>query len=95
MIVEKELLVFKCNAFLKQRQMNDLYNSIHQQKDTGIIIVPPYVEPILVPAGTEIKISEFVPEKENRLDFKQNGAMNPDEIRKLYDITKKNMRELV
>lgn len=64
MIAEKKLLVFKCNALLRPREMNDLYRSIHQQKDTGIIIVPPYVEPILVPTGTEIKISEFIPEKE-------------------------------
>lgn len=64
MIAEKDLLVLKCNAFLKSREMSVLYRSVCEQAETGVIIVPPYVEPILIPAGTEIKISEFVPPNE-------------------------------
>lgn len=61
MTAEKDILVLKCNAFLRPKEMDELYRSIHAQKDTGVIIVPPYIEPILVHEGTEIKISEFVP----------------------------------
>ncbi|WP_297183371.1 hypothetical protein [Bacteroides caecimuris] len=45
--------------------MNALYRSVYEQMEAGVIVVvPPYVEPILVPAGTEVKISEFVPSNE-------------------------------
>ena len=64
MIAEKDILVLKCNAFLRPKEMTVLYLSVYEQMDTGIVIVPPYVEPILVPAGTEIKISEFVSSNE-------------------------------
>lgn len=69
MVAEKDLLVLKCKAFLKLKEMGALYRSVLEQKETGVIVLPPYVEPILVPAGTEIKISEFVPtnEKDSRL----------------------------
>ncbi len=61
MVAEKDLLVLKCNAFLKEREFNALYRAIYEQREAGVIIVPPYIEPILVPEGTEIRISEFVP----------------------------------
>lgn len=61
MVNDKNLLVLRCNAFLKQREMSMLYRAIHEQMETGVIIVPPYIDVILVPEGTEIKISEFMP----------------------------------
>lgn len=70
MIAEKDLLVLKCNAFLKPREMSALYRYVYEQMETGLIIVPPYVEPILIPARTEVKISEFVPPNEKG---EQNG----------------------
>lgn len=60
MIAEKDVLILKCNAFLNQRNMNILYRSIHEQMETGVVMIPPYVDPVLVPAGTEIKVCEFV-----------------------------------
>ena len=65
MIAEKDILVLKCNAFLRPKEMNALYRSVYEQMEAGVIVVvPPYVEPILVTAGTEVKISEFVPSNE-------------------------------
>lgn len=46
-----------------------MIESIRAQKETGVIVVPPYVDVIWVPAGTEVRFSEYdisqkIPEKE-------------------------------
>lgn len=64
MIAEKDILVLKCNAFLKPKEMGALYSYVLNQMEAGVVLLPVYVDPVLVPAGTEIKISEFVPSNE-------------------------------
>ena len=41
MIAEKDILVLKCNAFLRPKEMNALYRSVYEQMEAGVIVVVP------------------------------------------------------
>ncbi len=98
MTAEKDILVLKCNAFLRPKEMNELYRSIHAQKDTGVILVPPYIEPILVHEGTEIKISEFIPGNkkvdEAQIHFTPNIEVNTMDAKAEIKKVIKNARKV-
>ncbi len=54
-----DILVVKVNMFLRNKEMEALYKYILEQRDTGLIIMPIYCEPILVPKDVEIKFEEL------------------------------------
>lgn len=61
--MDKDILIVKINMFLRDKEINTIRNYILTQRDTGLIILPPYCEPVLVPKDVEIQFEE---EKEKK-----------------------------
>ena len=53
-----QLLIIKSNILLHQDDRKKWMDSIKREKEDGVIILPPYFEPLLVPANIEIKMVE-------------------------------------
>lgn len=53
-----ELLIIKSDIFLHQDDRKKWMESIKREKESGVIILPPYFEPLLVPANIEINIEQ-------------------------------------
>lgn len=51
----KDLLIVKINMFLRNKEMDALRKCILEQRDTGLIVLPVYCEPILVPKNVDIE----------------------------------------
>ena len=54
-----DILVVKCNAFLPHEKMQAVLDSLRAQKETGVILLPPYLEARLVPEDVEIKFADW------------------------------------
>ena len=54
--MNKQLLVVRANIFLRGKEYQDLCRSIEIQRTTGVIVLPPYCEAIVVPNDIEIKV---------------------------------------
>ena len=50
-----DILVVKSTAFLPHEKMQAILDNLKEQKETGIILLPPYLEVQIVPEDTEIK----------------------------------------
>lgn len=48
------VLVVKCNVFLKRKEFSNLYENILRQKETGVILLPPYCDIKVVPPNIKI-----------------------------------------
>ena len=55
-----DILIVKCNAFLPQEKMQAVLDNLRAQKDTGVILLPPYLEAQIVPEDIEIKLSDKI-----------------------------------
>ena len=53
-----ELLIIKSDILLHQDDRKKWMESIKREKESGVIILPPYFEPLLVPADIEINIEQ-------------------------------------
>lgn len=53
-----ELLIIKSNIFLHQDDRKKWMESIKREKENGVIILPPYFEPLLVPNDIEINMEQ-------------------------------------
>lgn len=53
-----DILIVKCNLFLPQEKMQAILDNLMAQKETGIILLPPYLEAQIVPEGIEIKLAD-------------------------------------
>ena len=42
-----EILVVKCDAFLPHEKMQAILDNLRAQKETGVILLPPYLEAFL------------------------------------------------
>ena len=51
-----DILVVKCNAFLPSEKMQAILDNLKEQKETGVILLPPYLEAQIVPEDIEIKL---------------------------------------
>ena len=51
-----DILVVKCNAFLPQEKMQAILDNLKVQKETGVILLPSYLEAQIVPEDIEIKL---------------------------------------
>lgn len=51
-----DILVVKCNALLPHEKMQDVLDNLRAQKETGVILLPPYLEAQIVPEDIEIKL---------------------------------------
>lgn len=54
-MMENDILVVKVNMFLKNKEQEAVRQCILEQRKTGIIVLPPYCEAIVVPKDVEIK----------------------------------------
>lgn len=53
-----ELLIIKSDIFLHQEDRKKWIEGIKREKENGVIILPPYFTPLLVPNDVEIRIEQ-------------------------------------
>lgn len=53
-----DILVVKCNAFLPREKMQAVLDNLKEQKETGVILLPPYLKVQIVPEDIEIKLAD-------------------------------------
>ena len=46
---EKNVLILQCDVVLKNYDMNELYDTILEQKKQGVILLPSYVKVVNIP----------------------------------------------
>ena len=51
-------LVVKSSAFLPRKQLKRILDSLKAQKETGVILLPSYLEAQIVPDDIEIKLKD-------------------------------------
>ena len=54
-----DILVVKSTAFLPHEKMQAILDNLRAQKETGVILLPPYLEVQIVPEDIEIKLSDM------------------------------------
>ena len=50
-----DILVVKCDAFLPREKLQAILDNLKVQKETGVILLPNYLEAQIVPEDIEIK----------------------------------------
>ena len=53
-----DILVVRCNMLLPHERMQSIIDNLKAQKETGVILIPPYLEAQVVPDNIEIKFIE-------------------------------------
>ena len=53
-----DILVVKSTAFLPHEKMQAVLDNLRAQKETGVILLPPYLEAQVVPEDIEIKLAD-------------------------------------
>ena len=53
-----DILVVKCNTLLPHEKMQAILDNLMAQKETGVILLPPYLEAQIVPEDIEIKLAD-------------------------------------
>lgn len=53
--MDDDILVVRVNMFLKNKEQEAVRQYILEQRKTGVIVLPPYCEAIMVPKDVEIK----------------------------------------
>ena len=53
-----DILVIKSTAFLPHEKMQAVLDNLRAQKETGVILLPPYLEAKIVPEDIEIKLAD-------------------------------------
>ena len=51
-----DILVGKSTAFLPHEKMQAVLDNLRAQKETGVILLPPYLEAKIVPEDIEIRL---------------------------------------
>ena len=51
-----DILVIKSTAFLPREKMQAILDNLRIQKETGVILLPPYLEAQMFPEDIEIKL---------------------------------------
>lgn len=52
-----DILVVKSTTFLPHEKMQAILDNLMAQKETGVILLPPYLEAQIVPEDIEIKLT--------------------------------------
>ena len=60
-----DILVVRCRAYITPEQMKRILDNIKAQKETGVILLPDYLEAQVVPDDIEIKFIENRKENKN------------------------------
>lgn len=51
--MENNILVIKVNMFASAKDMENIRKNVLMQKQTGVVILPEWCEPVIVPADIE------------------------------------------
>lgn len=62
---EKAVLVIQVKAFLNNKELQHIHDYAKAQMETGVVVLPVYCEPILVPEGIEIRFEDNVKEEKH------------------------------
>ncbi len=62
-----DILVVKVNMFCKPKEMDTIQDCILAQKETGVVILPPYCEAVVVPEDVEIRVEESFKKESDQL----------------------------
>lgn len=54
-----DILVVKVNMFCKTKELNDIRRCILSQKESGVVVLPPYCEAVAIPDDIEIRIEDI------------------------------------
>ena len=65
--MDNDILVIKVNMFLKNKEQEAVRQHILEQRKTGVIVLPPYCEVIMVPKDVEIKFEGVETDCESNL----------------------------
>lgn len=60
-----DILVVRCNMLLPSERMQSIIDNLKAQKETGVILIPPYLEAQVVPDDIKIKFIENGKETNN------------------------------
>lgn len=53
-----DILVVKSTAFLPHEKMQAILDNLKEQKETGVILLPPYLEAKIIPEDIEINLAD-------------------------------------
>ena len=53
-----DILVVKSNMFLPHEKMQAILDNLRAQKETGVILLPPYLEAQIIPEDIEIRLAD-------------------------------------
>lgn len=51
-----DILIVKVNMFCKPKEMDNIRKYIFAQKESRVVILPPYCEAIVIPEDMEIRV---------------------------------------
>lgn len=51
-----DILVVRCNMLVPKEQLQYIYYYLRHQKESGVILLPPYLEAQIVPDDVKIKL---------------------------------------
>lgn len=51
-----DILVIKVNMYCRPKDIDNIRKYIFAQKESGVVILPPYCEAIVVPEDVEIRV---------------------------------------
>ncbi len=57
-MTKDEILVVRCNIMLTAEELNKVRKTIKAQIEDGVVILPYFMDALIVPAGLEIRIEE-------------------------------------
>ena len=63
------VLVLKANILMKQDKMDAIYVDFYEQFKKGLVILPPYVEAIIVPKDVEVLVEKVEDEVEPPMEW--------------------------
>ena len=74
---ESNVLILQCDVVLKNYEMNELYDTILEQKEQGVILLPKYVKVVNVPEevinGELVVMNSGEPEPEKYVIKSRDG----------------------
>lgn len=75
---ESNVLILQCDVVLKNYEMNELYDTILEQKEKGVILLPKYVKVVNVPEevinGELVVMNSGAPEPEKYVIKRVSGS---------------------
>jgi len=65
-IMENDILVVRVNMFLNNKELEAVRQYVLAQRATGVVVLPPYCDAIVVPKDVEIKFEKSYEHEEDK-----------------------------